>query len=160
MTETGQTDCGCPDWRTDADLDTDFASDASNVFPTGLFPEEHAPKLKAELDRAAEQAEADRAWAAARAARAKARARFTTEAATATDRSTGARRPAPAPEPKTTSDREPASAANDPGPPPFLTRPSREPPAAGGSAPPSSATRTHAKGFGPSPCPPPRLTDH
>ncbi|GAB3992786.1 hypothetical protein GCM10029992_02790 [Glycomyces albus] len=148
MTETGQTDCGCPDWRTDADLDTDFASDASNVFPTGLFPEEHAPKLKAELDRAAEQAEADRAWAAARAARAKAQARFTTEATNNTE-TTQDTRPTPDPDPRPEHPSEPDPGSEPPpqperpseptrtaagaalGPPPYLPRPPREAPTAG-----------------------------
>ncbi|WP_199038590.1 hypothetical protein, partial [Glycomyces salinus] len=79
MTEhEGQGGCGCADWRTDTDLEADFQNDAANLFDTGLYPTEWAETLKADLNRAAEQAETDRARAAARAARDKARARFTT----------------------------------------------------------------------------------
>ncbi|GAB3997799.1 hypothetical protein GCM10029992_21790 [Glycomyces albus] len=138
MTETGQTDCGCPDWRTDADLEAEFASDASNVFPTGLFPSEWAPALKEDLNRAAEQAETDAAWAAAKAARAKARARFTTETTSAAE-----------PEP------EPACAATDPEPPPFLTRPIGRPV---GTRTIRTAQPEPQTGIGPSPCPYP--ADH
>ncbi|GAB4006968.1 hypothetical protein GCM10029992_59360 [Glycomyces albus] len=134
MTEhEGPHRCGCPDWRTDTDLDTEFASDITNVFPLGLFPEEHAPKLKEELDRAAEQAETDAAWAAAKAAKAKARARFTTEATATTDRNTGTRATTPVPEPEPDSHTGPAWATTDPGPPPYLPRPPRQTPAAGAS---------------------------
>ncbi|GAB4000348.1 hypothetical protein GCM10029992_31960 [Glycomyces albus] len=131
MTEAAQAGgCGCADWRTDADLDTDFQGDLSNVFPTGLYPEEWAPALKGDLGRAAERQEIEATWAAAKAARAQTRARFTTET---TDRDSGTRPLAPTtvPEPELISNTEPAWAATDPGPPPFLTRPPREPPAAG-----------------------------
>ncbi|GAB4006487.1 hypothetical protein GCM10029992_57310 [Glycomyces albus] len=111
MTEhEGQAGCGCADWRTEADLEAEFVSDAANVFPTGLYPTEWAPALKADLDQAAEQHELDTARAAAKAARAQARARFTTETTSAAD-------------PETEAALKPDCAATDPGPPPFLHRP-------------------------------------
>ncbi|GAB3993292.1 hypothetical protein GCM10029992_04570 [Glycomyces albus] len=153
MTEhQGPGGCGCADWRTDTDLETEFQDDVSNVFPLGLYPEEHAPKLKDDLDQAAEQAETTAVWAAAKAARAKARARFTTEAPEAA----AATEPEPDPGPENRSASAPARAAtatgSDLGPPPFLSSPSREAPAAGASThtmlqpePPRGRAHRHAR---------------
>ncbi|GAB4008081.1 hypothetical protein GCM10029992_63550 [Glycomyces albus] len=150
-------DCGCADWRTDTDLDTDFQDDLSNVFPIGLYPDEWAPALNDDLNRVAEQAETDAAWAAAKTARAKARARFTTETTTTTDKNTTKRTPVLAPEAEPTSDIRPTWAATDPGPPPYLPRPPREAPAAG-RAHHTPRSPNPSKGSGPSPCPAP--ADH
>ncbi|GAB3644533.1 HNH endonuclease [Glycomyces tarimensis] len=144
--------CGCSDWRTDADLDADFAEDIANAFPTGLYPEEWSETLKPDLEAAAEQAETEQVMGAAKAARAKVRARFTTptprpEPATEPEPASA---PAPEPEPgqgqgqgyetatpltepRRTHDLASAAPAPDYGPPPFLGRPSRD--AVAGKAP-------------------------
>ncbi|GAB3996576.1 hypothetical protein GCM10029992_17090 [Glycomyces albus] len=138
---TGPDGCGCADWRTDTDLDTEFASDAANLFDTGLYPTEWAETLNDDLNRAAEQAETDAAWAAAKATRAKARARFTTEARTQEpapepegEPRSGPERPSPtAPGPRPDPAFACTATRSDPGPPPFLPCPPREAPAAGAS---------------------------
>ncbi|GAB3645491.1 hypothetical protein GCM10028833_05430 [Glycomyces tarimensis] len=145
--------CGCSDWRTDADLDADFAEDIANAFPTGLYPEEWSETLKPDLEAAAEQAETEQVMAAAKAARAKARARFTTptpqsetepepETGTGTESSarTGPEPSTPLTEPKWTHSLVSAAPAPDYGPPPFLGRPSRD--AVAGKAPHRSPART------------------
>src|SRR5690606_12603261 len=95
ISETGQTGpdeagsgvgCGCPDYRTDVDLDLDFQDDAANVFPTGLYPEEWSENLKDDLGQAAEAIEDARIETELKEAKARVRARFT----------------APAPAPETT----------------------------------------------------------
>ncbi|MQM28993.1 HNH endonuclease signature motif containing protein, partial [Glycomyces albidus] len=80
-------ECGCADWRTDADLDTDHRGSDWDVFATGLYRTEWAPALKRDLDARAEAVQTERARAAIRQARAKARERF----------GTGQRPPRPAP---------------------------------------------------------------
>ncbi|PRY57799.1 HNH endonuclease signature motif containing protein [Glycomyces artemisiae] len=77
-TQAGQAgECGCSDWRTDADLDTENQGSDWDVFPTGLYRTEWSNTLKPDLDSRAEQAERQRALASIRAARAKCRTRFT-----------------------------------------------------------------------------------
>ncbi|MCD0447582.1 hypothetical protein LO763_28605, partial [Glycomyces sp. A-F 0318] len=76
--ESDDAGCGCSDWRTDADLDTEHQSSGWDLFPTGLYRTEWSPTLKPDLDGHAAIIEHERARAAMRAARAKARARFTT----------------------------------------------------------------------------------
>ena len=105
--------CDCPDWRTDADMETEFRDDLSNLFPLGLYPEEWAETLKEDLNQVAAQTEADHAWAAIEEARAKARARFTAETEGQDLDS----------EPERASESELPCTTSDPGPPPFLRRP-------------------------------------
>ncbi|MCD0444073.1 HNH endonuclease [Glycomyces sp. A-F 0318] len=71
-------ECGCADWRTDADMDTEHQSSGWDLFPTGLYRSEWSETLQPDLDGHAAIIESERARAAMRAARAKARARFTT----------------------------------------------------------------------------------
>jgi hypothetical protein len=103
-------ECGCEDWRTDSDLDTENKGSDWDVFPTGLYREEWASNLKPDLDARAEEAERQRALASIRQARAKCRARFT---------------PPIGEQPKPPKEVEPIPARN-PGDPPFLSRPPRE----------------------------------
>ncbi|MFB9661659.1 DUF222 domain-containing protein [Glycomyces mayteni] len=70
-------ECGCEDWRTDQDMDTEHQGSDWDVFPTGLYRTEWSDTLKPDLDSRAEEAERQRALAAIRAARAKCRTRFT-----------------------------------------------------------------------------------
>src|SRR5690606_13618182 len=69
--------CGCPDYRTDVDLDLDFQDDAANICPTGLYPEEWSENLKDDLGQAAEAIEHQRIEAELKEAKARVRARFT-----------------------------------------------------------------------------------
>ncbi|HLU28887.1 MAG TPA: hypothetical protein VKZ65_10650, partial [Glycomyces sp.] len=69
--------CGCPDYRTDVDLDLDFQDDAANIFPTGLYPEEWSENLKDDLGQAAEAIEHQRIETELKEAKARVRARFT-----------------------------------------------------------------------------------
>ncbi|PRY58976.1 HNH endonuclease [Glycomyces artemisiae] len=108
-------ECGCSDWRTDADMDTENQDTDWDVFPTGLYRSEWSPTLKPDLDSRAEEAERQRALASIRAARAKCRTRFTPQA----------KEPAPAkasgptgPPPPPPSHREPIPVGS-PGDPPF-----------------------------------------
>src|SRR5690606_12279699 len=82
--ETGQAGggvgCGCPDYRTDVDLDLDFHDDTANVFPTGLYPEEWSERLKPDLNTAAEAIEDARIETELKKAKARVRARFTAPA--------------------------------------------------------------------------------
>ncbi|WP_460499132.1 HNH endonuclease signature motif containing protein, partial [Glycomyces tarimensis] len=159
--------CGCSDWRTDTDLDADFADDIANAFPTGLYPEEWSETLKPDLEAAAEQADLEDALAAAKAARAKARARFTTPAPDPATEPEPASAPAPEPEPEpgyetSTPLTEPrracdlvsAAPAPDYGPPPVLTRPLRY--AVAGKALHKRPARNRTPGSSPFPCPTPR----
>ncbi|WP_211234887.1 hypothetical protein, partial [Glycomyces arizonensis] len=54
--------------------------DAANVFPTGLYPDEWGPGIKADLNETAEQIEQAKVEADIKAARARVRARFATPA--------------------------------------------------------------------------------
>ncbi|GAB3648528.1 HNH endonuclease [Glycomyces tarimensis] len=150
--------CGCSDWRTDTDLDADFADDIANAFPTGLYPEEWSETLKPDLEAAAEQADLEDALAAAKAARAKLRARFTTptprpepatepEPASAPEPGQGQRREyetaTPFGEPRRTRDLASAIPAPDYGPPPFLIRPLRD--AVAGKAPHRAPARSRQR---------------
>ncbi|GAB3232820.1 hypothetical protein GCM10027447_28810 [Glycomyces halotolerans] len=116
--------CGCADWRTAEDLDAEFAGDAANVFPTGLFPDEWGPALREELDGWAEHISLDQDLRAARDARSRARARFSN------DTGQPASAPKQAKSPRMT-EREP-----EPSPPPGT------PPAAAPPARPETASRT------------------
>ncbi|GAB3645277.1 hypothetical protein GCM10028833_04510 [Glycomyces tarimensis] len=131
--------CGCADWRTDTDLDADFAEDIANAFPTGLYPEEWSETLKPDLEAVAEQAETEQVMAAAKTARAKARARFTTPTPDPATALEPASAPAPEPgqgqgyetstpltEPRRACDLVSAAPALDYRPPPVLTRPLRD----------------------------------
>ncbi|WP_335986462.1 HNH endonuclease signature motif containing protein [Glycomyces sp. MUSA5-2] len=115
-------ECGCSDWRTDADMDAEHATDEANdVFPTGLYRTEWSPTLKPNLDSRAEAAEQQRALAAIRTARAKCRTRFTPHAKepapTKASGPTGPPSSPPSPSPSP-SHREPIPAGS-PGDPPF-----------------------------------------
>ncbi|GAB3223234.1 hypothetical protein GCM10027447_10760 [Glycomyces halotolerans] len=153
--------CGCEDWRSDADLDADFADDIANVFPTGLYPEEWGPKLRDDLNTAAETIEQQRLEAEIRASRARLRKKF---AAPATQTA-----PEPAPEaasgnqteaasgnqtepdPRGWPQREPVSASastvSDLGPPPFLGRPARMPRRGGSTHTALSSAATGSRAF-------------
>ncbi|WP_460497585.1 HNH endonuclease signature motif containing protein, partial [Glycomyces tarimensis] len=158
--------CGCADWRIDADLDADFTDDIANAFPTGLYPEEWSEALKPDLEAAAERAETEQVMAAAKAARTKVRARFTTSAPRPETEPEPASAPAPEPEPgqgyetaipsnEAKRSREPVRTAPAPdyGPPPFLTCPLRD--AVAGKAPHRSPARNRTPGSSPFPCPGP-----
>jgi hypothetical protein len=70
--------CGCSDWRTDQDIDTEHQGSDWDVFPTGLYRSEWSEAMKADLDEIAEAIDRDRAIKAMRAAKAKCRAKFAT----------------------------------------------------------------------------------
>jgi hypothetical protein len=70
--------CGCSDWRTDQDMDSENQGTEWDVFPTGLYRSEWSEGMKAELDGMAEAIDRDRAVKAMRAAKAKCRATFAT----------------------------------------------------------------------------------
>ncbi|THV27580.1 HNH endonuclease signature motif containing protein [Glycomyces paridis] len=55
-------ECGCSDWRTDADLDEAFQHDEANVFPTGLFASEWSEAMKPGLQVKLEQVEQGREY--------------------------------------------------------------------------------------------------
>ncbi|MFC3495125.1 HNH endonuclease signature motif containing protein [Glycomyces rhizosphaerae] len=74
----GNTGCGCSDWRTDHDMDTEHHGTDWDVFPTGLYRTEWSETMKPDLDALAEAIDRDRALKAMKAARAKCRAKFTT----------------------------------------------------------------------------------
>ncbi|THV43294.1 HNH endonuclease signature motif containing protein [Glycomyces buryatensis] len=139
--------CGCADYRTDADLDAEFESDIANIFPTGLYPEEQAPKLRDELRGIALEAERREDEAAIRAARAKARERFTNPAK-ANDLQPPAVAPA-SPAATMPMSRE-AMKEIDHDPPPFLGRPARQ--RAGERTSHSAQARPPKRGSGPSAC--------
>jgi hypothetical protein len=68
--------CGCSDWRTDTDMDTEHQGTEWDVFPTGLYRSEWSETMKPDLDGMAEAIERDRAIKAMRAAKARCRAKF------------------------------------------------------------------------------------
>jgi hypothetical protein len=68
--------CGCSDWRTDHDMDTEHQDSDWDVFPTGLYRSEWSESMKAELDGMAQMIDRDRAITAMRAAKARCRAKF------------------------------------------------------------------------------------
>jgi hypothetical protein len=70
--------CGCSDWRTDTDMDTEHAGSDWDVFPTGLYRSEWSETMKPDLDGMAEAIDRDRAITAMRAAKARCRAKFAT----------------------------------------------------------------------------------
>jgi hypothetical protein len=70
--------CGCSDWRTDTDMDSEYQGTEWDVFPTGLYRTEWSEGMKVELDGMAEAIDRDRAVKAMRAAKAKCRATFAT----------------------------------------------------------------------------------
>ncbi|WP_460541888.1 HNH endonuclease signature motif containing protein [Glycomyces halotolerans] len=174
--------CGCADWRTAEDLDTEFAADVANVFPTGLYPDEWGPALRDELDRWAQHIGLDRDMKAAREARAKARARFRNDTGQPKPTPPQAREPEPSPAPTTpppcrepeTASRTvpaptpatPAASMPPPGikgerdsahePIPFLDRPSREGSCGGGRDTTSQPEPTNRLGPFPMPIPPNR----
>jgi hypothetical protein len=115
--------CGCSDWRTDTDMDTDNSGTEWDVFPTGLYRSEWSEGMKADLDGMAEMIDRDRAIKAMRAAKAKCREKFAT--------------PPPVPPP--------------PSPVPVLGCPSRW--TAGGAPPHQAAQPDTRKGSGPPACP-------
>ncbi len=69
--------CGCSDWRTDHDMDTEHQGTDWEVFPTGLYRSEWSDAMRPDLDGLAEAIDRDRANKAMRAAKAKCRAKFT-----------------------------------------------------------------------------------
>jgi len=109
-------ECGCSDWRTDADMDAEHATDeANNVFPTGLYRTEWSTALKPDLDSRVEEAERHRALAAIRAARAKCRARFTPQAKEpAPGKASGPTGPPSPPPPPSHREPIPVGSAGDP----------------------------------------------
>jgi hypothetical protein len=70
--------CGCSDWRTDHDMDTEHQDSDWDVFPTGLYRSEWSETMKPDLDGMAEAIDRDRAIKAMRAAKARCRAKFAT----------------------------------------------------------------------------------
>jgi hypothetical protein len=70
--------CGCSDWRTDHDMDTEHQGSDWDVFPTGLYRTEWSEAMKPELDGMAQAIDRDRAITAMRAAKARCRAKFAT----------------------------------------------------------------------------------
>ncbi|MDR7339176.1 HNH endonuclease signature motif containing protein [Glycomyces lechevalierae] len=70
--------CGCSDWRTDTDMDTENQGSDWDVFPTGLYRSEWSEGMKADLDGMAEIIDRDRAFQAMRAAKARCREKFAT----------------------------------------------------------------------------------
>ncbi|MEU6857940.1 DUF222 domain-containing protein [Glycomyces sp. NPDC046736] len=78
---TGQTDCGCEDWRTDHDIDAENQDSDWDVFPTGLYRTEWPPTMKPDLDARAEAISRERAHAALKKAKARCRERFANPAA-------------------------------------------------------------------------------
>jgi hypothetical protein len=68
--------CGCSDWRTDHDMDTEHQGSDWDVFPTGLYRSEWSEAMKPELDGMAQAIDRDRAFTAMRAAKARCRAKF------------------------------------------------------------------------------------
>jgi hypothetical protein len=70
--------CGCSDWRTDHDMDTENQGTEWDVFPTGLYRTEWSETMKPELDGMAQAIDRDRAIEAMRAAKARCRAKFAT----------------------------------------------------------------------------------
>jgi hypothetical protein len=72
------TGCGCSDWRTDQDMDTDNSGTEWDVFPTGLYRNEWSEAMRPDLDGMAQMIDRDRAITAMRAAKAKCRATFAT----------------------------------------------------------------------------------
>ncbi|MCD0445607.1 DUF222 domain-containing protein [Glycomyces sp. A-F 0318] len=83
--ESDTTGCGCADWRTDADMDTEHQNSGWDLFPTGLYRTEWSQTLTPDLDGHAAIIESERARTAMREARAKARARFTTRTTNSAD---------------------------------------------------------------------------
>jgi hypothetical protein len=76
--------CGCSDWRTDHDMDTEHQGTDWDVFPTGLYRTEWSETLKPDLDALAEAIDRDRAIKAMRAAKARCREKFKTPTPTPT----------------------------------------------------------------------------
>jgi hypothetical protein len=70
--------CGCSDWRTDQDMDTEHQGSDWDVFPTGLYRTEWSETMKPELDGMGQAIDRDRAIEAMRAAKARCRAKFAT----------------------------------------------------------------------------------
>ncbi|MDR7340031.1 HNH endonuclease signature motif containing protein [Glycomyces lechevalierae] len=68
--------CGCSDWRTDHDMDTEHQGTEWDVFPTGLYRSEWSEAMKPDLDGMAEAIDRDRALQAMRAAKARCREKF------------------------------------------------------------------------------------
>jgi hypothetical protein len=77
-------DCGCSDWRTDQDMDTEHQGTDWDVFPTGLYRTEWSETMKPDLDGMAQAIDRDRAIKAMRAAKARCREKFKTPAPTPT----------------------------------------------------------------------------
>jgi hypothetical protein len=120
-TGNGEADCGCADYRTDADLDTEHRSDDFDYFPTGLYRSEWSEALKFDLDVRAETAEQAKCLAAIKRARAECRANFSTPEQTSA---------AATPEPEI-GQRTTPPAQVDYGEPPFLRCPSWRQPGRG-----------------------------
>ncbi|MCH7231119.1 hypothetical protein L0U85_09670, partial [Glycomyces sp. L485] len=90
--------CGCADWRTDEDLEIDFADDIADIFPTGLYPDEYGPGLREDLDRIAEALEQERLNTELRKARAKLRKKYAAPKPTPTPASQAETEPNTGPE--------------------------------------------------------------
>jgi hypothetical protein len=78
LSTPGESGCGCSDWRTDHDMDTEHADSDWDVFPTGLYRSEWSETMKPDLDGMAQMIDRDRAITAMRAAKARCRAKFAT----------------------------------------------------------------------------------
>ena len=140
--------CGCSDWRTDADMDTEHQTDDFDYFPTGLYRSEWSENMKPDLDARAEAAEQARSLAAMQAAKAQCRERFATPATVETTPGESSEQ---APERVQLKPPAPAEPA-DLGDPPFLRCPSRWRPGRGGKGTKASQLEP-STGSGPSPCP-------
>jgi len=128
-------DCGCADWRTDADLDAENQGTDWDVFPTGLYRSEWSEAMKPDLNGHAEMAERHRALEAIKAARAKCREKFT-----------ASQPKAPAEALEVSSPKAAPAMPVDYGDPPFLGRRLRWQPGRGSAATPPAR---NPKGFGP-----------
>ncbi|SDE26051.1 HNH endonuclease signature motif containing protein, partial [Glycomyces harbinensis] len=73
---TDNTECGCSDWRSDADMDAEHRDSDWDAFPTGLYRTEWSDTLTPDLDALDQEADRRQTLAAIKAARAKARERF------------------------------------------------------------------------------------
>ncbi|THV31997.1 HNH endonuclease signature motif containing protein [Glycomyces paridis] len=152
--QSSEGECGCADWRTDADMDTLHAD--ADAFPTGLYRSEWTERTRHVLAPAAEAVDMARTIAAMNAAKARARAKFAiptraSEAEPMPIAEANTTRTPHVPDTPRCSKVGSVTAAEDPGEPPFLTRPSRRRPRRGRSATDCGMASSNSRGFEPVP---------